>query len=826
MKFLVVRIFWATLLVALLLLSDEVRAQQGAENARPSERKIEEPIEAPELSDLVPSATELSRRLDLLGKRISDELNVSAVEKSYAEILTNLKAHSSRIKKLKAEEDYRYSELIELKTAIVVESDSLHALSDPLAERIREIESVRKEWAAEKKKWSAWKVSLLEDKPLKEVKAILIQAEKTIDTALSRILGQLRPMLTAQQRAGDIQSRIDSLVAEADGLIETVKGTVLVDSSPPMLSSRYLSQFENRLWDETKKGLGGLQWPEKDFFARQGWVAFCQFLLSLALVITIFRHRKELESSEHWRFVGERSFSVGLFVGMVSLNAFYEGAPATWTLAFSVIAGISFARILSCLIETSWKRQVVYWLVILFIATRLLHAVVLPLPLFRMYLCAASLVGFSLVLWWAVAARRHGDSKLHIWGLRLGSLAFAAVVILELWGRAGLAEYLFESAIRTILVVLAGWLLRHLAHGGLEWAFQSSSLHKVNFLQTYTATMVRRFKILADILVGLLVVSTILMVWRFYDSPVASVKGLLSLGFTFGSQRISLGVVVTAACFVYGSFLLSWVAQKIFVEAVLSKRRVDTGARISISRLIHYVLVTVGFLLAIIVLGFELTKLTIVLSALGIGIGFGLQAIVNNFICGIILLFERPVRVGDYIEVGGAWAEVKKIGLRATIVQTFDRADLIIPNADLVTNQVVNWTLTDRLVRLIVPVGVAYGSDVSLVIDTLMQCATEHPKVSAMHMPQVLFMSFGDSSLDFELRVWLTDADERLTVRSELHRAIDNKFRDAGIEIAFPQRDLHLRSVEEDAASKLKGERSSPSDSTVIAEKEEEEKRQ
>jgi hypothetical protein len=167
MKLLIARIFWATLLVALLLLSDEVPAQQGANDARPSESKIEESIAAPELSDLVPSATELSRRLDLLVKRISDELDVSVVEKSYAEILTNLEAHSSRIKKLKAAEDYRYSELIELKTAIVGEAASLHALSEPLAKGIREIESARKEWAAEKKKWSAWKVSLLEDKPLK-----------------------------------------------------------------------------------------------------------------------------------------------------------------------------------------------------------------------------------------------------------------------------------------------------------------------------------------------------------------------------------------------------------------------------------------------------------------------------------------------------------------------------------------------------------------------------------------------------------------------------------------------------------------------------------
>jgi len=185
------------------------------------------------------------------------------------------------------------------------------------------------------------------------------------------------------------------------------------------------------------------------------------------------------------------------------------------------------------------------------------------------------------------------------------------------------------------------------------------------------------------------------------------------------------------------------------------------------------------------------------LSALGIGIGFGLQSIVNNLVSGLILLFERPVRVGDFIELGGKWAEIKKIGLRATTVQTFDQADVIIPNADLVTNQVINWTLSNRRVRLIIPVGVAYGSDVSLVMETLMASARGNSKIAEAPAPQVLFLKFGESALEFELRVWVLDAENRLVVSSEIHQEIDRRFREAKIEIAFPQRDLHLRSVDE-----------------------------
>jgi small-conductance mechanosensitive channel len=256
-------------------------------------------------------------------------------------------------------------------------------------------------------------------------------------------------------------------------------------------------------------------------------------------------------------------------------------------------------------------------------------------------------------------------------------------------------------------------------------------------------------------------------------------------------------LLIVSAGVLYGSFVASWIIQKLLMDETFVRRRVEMGVRHSIGRLVHYFLILIGFLLAISILGFDVTKFTIMLSALGVGIGFGLQGVVNNFVSGLILLFERPVRVGDSIEIDGKWAEIKRIGLRATTVQTFDQADVIVPNADLVTNQVTNWTLSNRRVRLVIPVGVAYGSDVPLVMEKLMACGKANPNVSKTHEPQVLFLRFGESSLDFELRVWVMDADFRVKVQSELHQEIDRSFRDANIEIPFPQQDLHLRSADE-----------------------------
>ena len=188
-----------------------------------------------------------------------------------------------------------------------------------------------------------------------------------------------------------------------------------------------------------------------------------------------------------------------------------------------------------------------------------------------------------------------------------------------------------------------------------------------------------------------------------------------------------------------GTFLSGQLIQRLVLKGVYDRRRVDSGVRFAVDRLISYAFVFAGLLLAMAVLGFKLTELTIILSALGVGIGFGLKEIVSNFLSGLILLFERPVRVGDAIELEGHWATIQKIGLRSTLIRTSDNADIIVPNNDLIINRVTNWTLSSRMMWLRIPVSVAYGPDIALVIETLKDCATDHAGVPARPEPEVLF---------------------------------------------------------------------------------------
>jgi len=288
-----------------------------------------------------------------------------------------------------------------------------------------------------------------------------------------------------------------------------------------------------------------------------------------------------------------------------------------------------------------------------------------------------------------------------------------------------------------------------------------------------------------------------LRIWGYSDKVYAAAVQYVIEGFDIGKLHVApLRVVIAIALFSVLVSINSWFKRQL-EQNWLQKTRLDHGARDASVTTLGYVGIAVAMLVALSVAGVEFTNLAIIAGALSVGIGFGLQNIVNNFVSGLILLIERPIRTGDWIVVGNTEGYVKKISIRSTQIQTFDRADVIVPNSELIAGQVTNWMLSDPWGRVKVPVGVAYGSDTARVMQIMVDVANKHPQVMNNYPgipdPRVLFLGFGDSSLDFELRCVIRDVDKRLQTRSDLFLGIDAAFREAGIEIPFPQRDLHFR---------------------------------
>ncbi len=284
----------------------------------------------------------------------------------------------------------------------------------------------------------------------------------------------------------------------------------------------------------------------------------------------------------------------------------------------------------------------------------------------------------------------------------------------------------------------------------------------------------------------------ILLVWGIDWSDIAGWLSTLFFGFSIGGFTFSLyGILIGIGLFT-GVLALSRLVQGWLEKRVLPRTKLDIGVRNSLKTAVGYLGLIIAAVVAFSYIGLDLSNLAIVAGALSVGIGFGLQSIVNNFVSGLILLAERPIKVGDWIVVGAEQGYVKRISVRATEVETFDRSSVIIPNSNLISDTVKNWTHKDKLGRIIVGVGVAYGTDVEKVRDILLRIARDAPGVAHYPVPFVFFKDFGESSLDFELRCYLRDIDNMLGTSSAIRFAIVKAFNENGITIPFPQRDLHI----------------------------------
>jgi small-conductance mechanosensitive channel len=376
-------------------------------------------------------------------------------------------------------------------------------------------------------------------------------------------------------------------------------------------------------------------------------------------------------------------------------------------------------------------------------------------------------------------------------------LLLAAIVLTDLLGFQNLANYLAQAGALTgviLLLLILFWLgmegiLHYLLHPEKGWARRRYPQREETLRRLH-----RLIRGGITVVVGSAALLLAMQAWGLEASKLAWLFQWVNWGPTLGSVKLTPLTIAAAALALYLGGYLSRLARSLMELRVFPRTGWDSGVCYTISTTLHYTALLVGGLVALNILGFPLTNLALIAGALGVGIGFGLQNIVNNFISGLILLFERPIKVGDILVIDGQWGTVKEIRVRSTIFETYDRYVLIIPNSELLSGKIANWThYGGGINRLELKVGVAYGADVRRVAQLATEICLAHPRVLKDPPPEAFFKAFGDSSLDFVIWVFLQSPKGRIAVTHELNTAILEAFQREGIEIPFPQRDLYIK---------------------------------
>jgi len=363
-------------------------------------------------------------------------------------------------------------------------------------------------------------------------------------------------------------------------------------------------------------------------------------------------------------------------------------------------------------------------------------------------------------------------------------------------GNVQLAELLFLGVVGAILISLILYQAIFLITDIISLIMVGSPLNKSNIVRNYRPLIRRRFKTAFTILAIFWGIYLVLGLFNIQTAVVDWAITFVTSSFEVGELSVSLVDILAFFLTIQLSIWISKFIRFIIEEEVYQRTKTgDKGVSGTISLMVRYTVISLGVVLAFAAAGIEFGKIAILVGALGVGIGFGLQSIFNNLVSGLILALERPIQVGDVVEVGDLMGVVKEIGFRASRIRTYEGAEVIVPNGDLISSQMINWTLSDKRRRLQVDVGVAYGTDPKKVLKVLREAAEAHPDILPDPAPLPRFLGFGDYTLNFQLLFWIPDFDISFRMGTEVTTLVNDHLAKAGIKIPLPQRDIHFKEI-------------------------------
>ncbi len=657
-----------------------------------------------------------------------------------------------------------------------------------------------------------WKLTQSADSETELPPAVLQQIDETlgaITTAEKGMRSTRDAMLTLQSKIGAEKAHVDEMVATLREEIARRRSSIVGIDSPPIWKV-----FGAPGVDGAPSEQLAAVWS-KNFASVRDYVIDQQasvwrhvVLLVMTIVGLIFLRRKAAlwaqqdKSLQTTVRILDRPVAAAFITTLVVGGLIHPRAPSAWNNLLALILLVALLRILPQMLPRTLLPGA-YLLAVLFLFDRVVKLAPDGNLVNRLALVLLSVIAAGACVWFLRTIDRLGSEVPEGWKraivffTRLAFLSFLIGALANIFGSVGFATLITLGAIASVFLAVLFWVAAVLLRAVVQVVLLTRTARKFGLVRLHSET-VRRvlFRVITVAAVVAWVVFS-LQEFGILDATIAEISKVFETEISIGDFSIVLGDPLIFFLVIWLSFKISELVSFGLDTDVLPRMNLPRGVPGAITRLTHYGIIVVGAVIAAIAAGLDFSKLTLIVGALGVGIGFGLQNVVNNFVSGLILLFERPIRVEDKVQVGELSGTVKDIGMRASIVATWSGAEVIVPNANFISSEVVNWTLSDDRRRMEIPAGVAYGTDPTRVIELFVELARNHPDVLDDPEPKAIFTAFGASSLDFELRAWTRG--DFVAVASDLRVGINRVLAEAGIEIPFPQQDLHLRSVGDEA---------------------------
>lgn len=688
----------------------------------------------------------------------------------------------------------------------------LRDASGPYTDATAELARRRADWAATQAAAAKQGITGALVERADGVIALLQRASEQLSVPLARQLqlGRRANALDAEIQAG--QKAVGAAINYSDRRLARI-------DSPPLWRLQPSGNEEGDALASTRLGLQGeasfvAEYSSAGFGNQRALQVFQVLLLPLLLWLG-WRHRRRERAGigvtdKASARVLERPFSTWLLLAMLGVLVLEQDAPLMTQQIAMLVALVPLLRLLpveSRHVLGPWP----YAATSLYLLNRLAFLLLGNLFLYRWYYFGLTLLAIGVTSWLYWRSRHlkpawlHGHAGTLVRGFTWSAMAVLLVSALaNLFGNLTLAEMLTSALIDSGYVALVLFVGVTVALALLGQLLPSGNVAQLRIAGEHgpkIARVVSRTLALAAV-VGWVVYTT--NRFRVYRPVYSTLEAIVIHEFTAGEISISLGSLLV---FVGGVVLAIWLARLVrflLREQVLPNMSLPRGVDNSVASLTYYALVILGLLAALAAAGVKVGQLAFLFGAMGVGIGLGLQDVVKNFVSGLILMFERPIQPGDVVDVSGTSGRVQQIGMRATTIKTFEGADVVVPNGTLLSEKFTNWTLRDQHRRLDIEIGVAYGADPDRVSALLLEVVAGTEGVVDVPAPTVLFSGFGASSLDFSVRGWTHDFDNWPSIRSAVATRLYAALVKAGIEIPFPQQDLHLRSVSEEVARSLR----------------------